>query len=159
MSPRKWTPWEQRFVGEWVSSTFPDAEYRTNVRVGRVQPRAPDGTYSAEELTLLGVWRRFVDAIVILPDRLLLVEAGMREDPGKLSQLKLYERLLPQTPELQEYLHLPVQKILLYCIQDTAVDSLAMEENITPILFVPSFFDEWFSKLRPRDKRAPQDTL
>lgn len=159
MTPRKWTPWEQRFVGEWVSRTFGDVEYRTNVRVGRVQPRAADGTYTAEEERLLGVWRRFVDAIVILPDRLLLVEAGMREDPGKLSQLKLYERLLPQTPELQEHLHLRVQKIILYCIQDTAVDALAIEEDVTPILYVPTFFDEWFSKLAPRKQRAPRNTL
>lgn len=159
MSPRKWTPWEQTMVGEWVASTFGDVRFQTNVRVGRIQPRAPDGTYSEDELVMLGVWRRFVDAIVYLPDRLLLVEAVMRADPGKLSQLRLYEKLVPQTPELQEHLDKPIQKVLLYCIQDPAVDVLAKEDGILPIRFVPSFFDAWYEKLRGRDKRAPRSTL
>lgn len=159
MGERTWTPWEMRMVGEWVSSSFGDARYQTNVRVGRIQPRAPDGTYSEDELAMLGVWRRFVDAIVYLPDRLLLVEAVLRADPGKLAQLQLYERLLPQTLELQPYLHLPVQKVLLYCIQDPALEVLAKEQGVLAIRFVPSFFDEWFNKLRPRHKRAPQLTL
>lgn len=159
MSPRKWTPWEQSMIGEWVSQTFGDVEWRTNVRLGRIQPRAPDGTYSPDELRALGVWRRFVDAVVILPDRLLLVEAVMRADPGKLSQLKLYELLLPQTPELEEHLQLPVQKVLLYCIEDPAVTALARLDDILPVRFVPSCFDAWWQTLRPRDKRAPVNTL
>ena len=159
MTQRKWTPWEMTMIGEWVERTFGDVEYRTNVRVGRIQPRAARGTYAEDELAMIGVWRRFVDAVVILPDRLLLVEAVMRADPGKLSQLRLYEKLLPQTPELQEYLHLPVQKVLLYCIRDPALELLAQEDNILTVRYVPTFFDEWFRKLRPRDKRAPGGTL
>jgi len=159
MGERTWTPWEMRMVGEWVSSSFGDVRYQTNVRVGRIQPRANDGTYGQDEMAMLGVWRRFVDAIVYLPDRLLLVEAVLRADPGKLAQLELYERLLPQTLELQPYLHLPVQKVLLYCIQDPALELLAGEKGVLAIRFVPSFFDEWFNKLRGRDKRAPQLTL
>jgi len=159
MGERTWTPWEMRMVGEWVSSSFGDVRYQTNVRVGRIQPRADDGTYDRDELAMLGVWRRFVDAIVYLPDRLLLVEAVMRADPGKLAQLELYERLLPQTLELQDYLHLPVQKVLLYCIQDPALELLAKEKGILAIRFTPSFFDEWFNKLRGRHQRAPQLTL
>ena len=156
MSPRTWTPWESRMIGEWVRSSFGDVKVQTNVRLGRIQPRAPGGTYSEDELTMLGVWRRFVDAIVYLPDRLLLVEAVMRADPGKLSQLELYAELVDQTEELKDYLHLQRQLVLLYCIQDPAVDVLAQRKGILSIRFVPSFFDEWFSTLRPRKQRAPQ---
>jgi len=151
-----YTPWEITMVSEWVAKTFPDARFSTNFRLGPIQPRAPDGTYDVDELKLLGVWRRRVDALVYLEDRLLLLEAVMRADPGKVAVLKLYEKLIPQTPELAEFKHLPVQKVLLYCIEDPMLNLLAREEDILAIQFVPSFFDKWFSKLRGYEKRAPQ---
>lgn len=146
-------------VSEWVSQTFPDARYSTNVRVGRIQPRLPDGKYDHNEARMLGLWRRRIDAIVFLPDRLLLVEAILRVNPGKLSVLKLYERLVAQTPELAEFSHLPIQKILLYAIEDPTLNVIAREEGILPVRFVPSFFEEWWEKLVRRHRRAPLSTF
>jgi len=151
-----YTPWEIMMVSEWVSRTFPDVRFSTNFRLGPIQPRAPDGTYSADELTIIGVWRRRVDTLVYLSDRLLLVEGVMRADPGKIAVLKLYEKLIPQTPELAEFSHLPIQKVLLYCIEDPVLNVLAAEEGILAIQYIPSFFDSWFNKLRGFEKRAPQ---
>jgi len=155
-SKRGYTAWEIMMIGEWVAQTFPDVEWQTNVRLGSLIPRNKSGRFTKEELRLLGVWRRRVDAVVYLPDRLLLVEAVLQSHPGKLSMLKLYEKLVPQTPELRPYRDLPVQKVLLYCIEDPVLNILAKEEDILPIQFVPSFFDQWFDKLRHRDKRAPR---
>lgn len=159
MGKRPYTPWEIMMISEWVAKTFPNTRWQTNVRLGKPQPRGPDGLYSRDELVLLGCWRRRVDAIVYLPDRLLLVEAILRADPGKITVLKLYEKLVPQTPELAEFRDLPIQKVLLYCIEDPVLNVLAREEDILPIQYVPSFFDKWFSKLRGRDKRVPRTTL
>ena len=158
MAPQKrgYTQWETMMIGEWVAQTFPDVEWQTNVRLGSLTPRNEQGRYTVEELRLLGVWRRRVDAMVFLPDRLLLVEAVLRSQPGKVSTLNLYEMLVPQTPELRPYRHLPVQKVLLYCIEDPVLNILAKKENILPIQFVPSFFDEWFEKLARRKTRAPR---
>jgi len=152
---RTYTPWEIMMIGEWVAETFPDVEWGTNVRLGPMTPRNGHGRFTQDELRLLGVWRRRVDALVYLPDRLLLVESVMRSDPGKLSQLELYEILIPQTPELQPYLHLRIQKVLLYVIEDPALLILCKRKDILPIQFVPSFFNEWFAHLRPRDRRVP----
>lgn len=156
MAKRSYTPWEIMMISEWVAKSFPAARWQTNVRLGKPQPRNADGQYSADELTLLGCWRRRVDAIVVLEDRVLLVEAILRADPGKVSILKLYEKLVPQTPELAEFGHLPIQKVLLYAIEDPVLNVVARDEGILPIQFVPSFFDQWFSKLRGRDKRTPR---
>jgi len=143
-------------ISEWVAKTFPNVRWQTNVRLGKPQPRNVDGLYERDELILLGVWRRRVDAIVFLHDRLLLIEAILRADPGKISVLKLYERLVPQTPELAEFRDLPIQKVLLYAIEDPVLNVLAREEGILPIQYVPSFFDKWFSKLAGRKKRTPR---
>ena len=152
---RGYTPWEIMMIHEWVATTFPDVRWQTNVRLGPITPRNKRGRFTADELQMLGVHRRRVDAIVFLPDRLLLVEAVLRSDPGKLSILKLYEMLLPQTPELKEYEALEVQKVLLFVIEDPTLSILAKREGIMPIQFVPSFFDQWFNKLRHRDRRTP----
>ncbi len=159
MARRPYTPWEIMMISEWVAKTFPDVKYQTNVRLGVIQPRLPSGTYSADEAKALGLWRRRIDALVYLPDRLLLIEAVLRADPGKISILKLYERLVPLTPELAEYRALPIQKILLYAIEDPALNVLAKEEGILPIQYVPTFFEQWFNKLRQRDKRTPQTLI
>jgi len=151
---RGYTTWEIRMIGEWVAQTFPDVEWQTNVRLGTLTPRDEYGRFSHAELELLGVWRRRADAIVYLPDRLLLVESVLRAHPGKLAMLQLYERLIPQTPELEQYKHLLVQKVLLYVIEDPTLTIMAQQQGILTIQFVPSFFDEWFATLRPRDKRA-----
>ena len=155
-SKRGYTAWEIMMIGEWVAQTFPDVEWQTNVRLGSLTPRNDMGRFTIPELRMLGVFRRRVDAVVYLPDRLLLVEAVMRSQPGKISTLNLYEMLVPQTPELRPYGHLPVQKVLLYCIEDPVLNILAQKDDILPIQFVPSFFDEWFDKLARRKKRAPR---
>jgi len=155
-SKRGYTAWEIMMIGEWVAQTFPDVEWQTNMRLGSLTPRNKDGRFTVDELRLLGVWRRRVDAVVYLPDRLLLVEAVLQSHPGKLSMLKLYEKLVPQTPELRPYRELPVQKVLLYVIEDPVLNILAKEEGILTIQFVPSFFDEWFDKLARRKTRAPR---
>ena len=146
-------------VGEWLAQTFPHSRWQTNVRLGRIQPRGDHGQFAPDELRMLGLWRRRIDCIVYLRDRLLLVEAILRADPGKISVLKLYEKLLTQTPELAEYYDLPVQKVLLYCIEDPALLAVAREEGILPIRFVPRWFDEWLETLAPRHRRASLSTF
>jgi len=153
---RGYTPWEIMMITEWLAQSFPDVEWRSNMRLGPLQPRNAGGQYTKDELRLLGVWRRRIDAVVFLQDRLLLVEAVLRSNPGKLSILKLYARLVPQTPELTPFAHLPVQKVLLYVIEDPVINILCREDDILPIQFVPSFFDTWFDRQTQRDKRAPQ---
>jgi hypothetical protein len=154
-----WTPWELNMIAEWVSRTFPDAKYQTQIRLGKIQPRAPDGTYTKDEEAMIGRWRRYADAIVFLPDRLLLVESVMRSDPGKVSVLNLYEELIRQTDELKPYANLPIPKILLYAIEDPVVNELARRDNILPVLYVPTFYDEWLAKLAARHKRPTRSTL
>lgn len=156
---KKRREWELEMIGEWVSRTFPDVRWQTNVRLGRIQPRGDRTGITPEEKNMLGLWRRRIDAVVFLHDRLLLVEAIMRAQPGKISVLKLYEKLVRQTPELAEYHDLPVQKVLLYCIEDPVLNIVAREEGILPVRYVPTFFDEWFSLRFPRHQRASLSTF
>jgi hypothetical protein len=150
---QSWTPWELNMIGEWLGQTFPQAPYKTQCRLGKIQPRLPNGTFGPDEEAMLGRWRRYVDAVVFLEDRLLLVEAVMKADPGKVSILELYEMLVPDTPELQPYKDLPIQKVLLFAIEDPWLTKLCERKGILAVHFVPSNFEQWYEKLPQRARR------
>lgn len=94
--------------------------------------------------------------MVILPDRLLLIEAAIRPNPGKLSQLELYAMLVPHTPELAKYRHLDVELVLLYAIEDPALILLARRKGITTIYYRPEWLDSYLELLQPRERRGPR---
>ena len=146
-------------VSEYLAQTYPADPYQTHVRLGRIQPRM-EGTYvSEEEARMLGVFRRWADAIVFLPDRLVLIEAAIRPEPGDISKLELYERLIPNTPELAEHAGKPVEKVLLYCMPDDLLLTLAREHGILVRYFRPPWIEDYLKELYPREQRAPYTPL
>lgn len=157
--PRKWQPRELRMISEWLAQTYPEAAYETRVRLGRIEPRQEGAFVSDEEARMLGVFRRWADAIVYMPDRLILVEAAIRPEPGDISKLELYERLIPNTPELADFASLPVEKILLYAMPDDLLLTLAREHGIKVQYFRPGWVEEYLKELYPRERRSPHTPL
>lgn len=149
---RRWQPREQRMVSEWLAKNYGQYSYRTRVRLGSIHPTLHPERLSAEERNLVGLWRRWADAVVFLPDRLLLIEAKIRPEPGVISQLDLYSSLLPQTPELAEWQHLPIEKVLLYAIDDPALIALARQHGIRCIMYQPEWLDDYLRILFPRER-------
>jgi len=145
-----------QLLHEWLAKNFPNNIVMTRVRLG-----APLGELLSEDLTpaerrMFGVWRRWADAIVILQDKILLIEAAIRPNPGKIAQLELYEMLIPQTPELLPWKDLPIEKILLYAIEDPAVTYLARQKGIRAIYYRPPWIDAYLEELYPRERRGPR---
>jgi len=156
---RKWQPREMRLLSEFLAEHYQGVEYRTRIRLGKIQPRL-DGKYITEEERLnLGTFRRWADALVILPDRLILIEAKIRPQPGVISQLQLYKRLLPNTPELQRFRDRPLEMLLVYAIRDDLLISMAREEGIRCIQYRPAWVDEYLKELYPRERRATRSGL
>lgn len=156
---RQWQPREMRMVSEFLAQEYPGFPYQTHVRLGSIRPRIEGEFVSDEESRMLGVFRRWADAIVFMPDRLLLIEAAIRPEPGDVSKLKLYERLIPNTPELAEYRDRPIEKMLLYCMPDDVLLVMAREEGIQVRYFRPAWVEEYLAELYPRERRAPYTPL
>lgn len=142
-------------VSEYLAKTYPDHPTRTRVRVGSVHPELRPGELSKAELKMVGVFRRWADAIVFMPDRLILIEAAIRPNPGDISQLELYEHLLPKTPELAEHKDKPIEKVLLYALEDPVIVKMARDRGIGVTYFHPDWIDEYLKVLYPRERRAP----
>jgi hypothetical protein len=151
---RQWQPREMRLVSEFLAKYYPNYETRTRVRLGAIHPELHPETLSESEKSMVGVFRRWADAIVIMPDKLVLIEAAIRPSPGDISQIELYEHLLPLTPELEEFRALPIEKLLVFAIEDPVVVAMARERGINTRYFRPGWVDEYLDILYPRERRA-----
>lgn len=153
---RRYRTWEQQFLGEWVALYRPDARVLTHVRLGPIRPATQGVQFSALEMQALGLWRRWADALVILPDRLELVEAKILQSPTQNAQLELYAHLLPDTPELVEFRGRHVDKVALVALEDPAATFMARSTGIQVVVWRPPWIGEWMEAKRARDRRGPR---
>jgi len=152
MPKRPYRPVESRLVSEWVYATFPQAHVIFRAYLGAFDAALQDAAKSEAELRALGVWRRYADALVALPDEVHLVEAKVRGTPGVLEQLDLYARLFPLSPDYQHLLGRTVVRDLVWAIADPVIEGMARERGIRVHLFHPPWVDEYLATLRPRDR-------
>jgi len=152
---RQWQAREMRLVSEFLAKYYPEYPSQTRVRLGSIHPDLEGMLSDAERRMVAGAWRRWADAIVFMPDRLILIEAAIRPSPGDISQLELYEHLLPLTPEFDEHKAKPIEKVLVFAIEDPVVASMARERGIRVIYFRPEWVEDYLKVLYPRERRAP----
>ena len=153
---RRWQPREMQMVTEWLQKTQHGKRWMTRVRLGSPTPSTPRPEMSLEERAMVGVWRRWADAIILEDTKVTLVEAAIRPNPGKISQLELYAMLLPHTPELEPWRGLPLTLVLLYAIEDPATTMLARQKGILCIQYQPPWLPAYMQLLLPRERRGHQ---
>jgi len=154
--PRDWTPRETRLVAEWVTQTWPAAIWKFRVDVGDLTPAMSATGLSAAELRKLGRSRRWVDAMVIEPRTVHLIEAKIRLEPGALEQLELYKELWPRTPEFAELVDRDLQLHLVYAVEDPVLTAIARRRGVQVHIYHPPWVDDYLALLQHRERRAPQ---
>ena len=145
-----------QMLAEWLAKTQTGKRWQMRVRLGSPKGQVPRPEMSEEERAMVGVWRRWADAVILEQDRVTLVESAIRPQPGKISQLELYRLLLPHTPELKPWSHLPIDMVLLYAIEDPATIYLARQKGIKCIEYKPSWLPAYLAALMPRERRGSQ---
>jgi len=141
-------------LAEWLARAQGDKRALQRVRLGSPRSEIPRPDMGPEELAMVGSWRRWADAVILEDHQVTIVEAAIRPDPGKISQLELYARLLPHTPELEPWRDRPVRLVLLYAIEDPATVALAREKGILCIEYKPPWLPQYLSLLLPRERRG-----
>ena len=139
-------------VAEFLAMMYPQDWFETRVRLGAPKPAAPVSALTEAEKRMVGVWRRWADALVYRKDELILVEAAIRPDPGDISRLALYEMLIPLTPELKAHWDKPITKILVYALEDPATVTLARRSGIRCIHYAPPWLKAYLDILMPRER-------
>lgn len=145
-----------QMLSEWLAKTQQGKRWQTRVRLGSPKPAVPTAEMSPQERSMVGVWRRWADAVILEPDKVTLIEAAIRPNPGKISQLELYAMLFPQTPEFAAWRGVPLHLVLLYAIEDPALVLLARQKGIACIQYQPSWLPDYMEALMPRERRAPR---
>lgn len=126
----------------------------TRVRLGSLDTVGKHGELSTEERLMMGVLRRWADAIVITKDELVLIEASIRPDLGDPSKLEIYRDLIGFTPELEPYRGLPVFLEYVYAIEDPVVIKYCKQRNIRTVHFSPPWILDYMRELFPRERSA-----
>lgn len=94
-------------------------------------------------------WRPEVDALVIMPGALLLIEAKIFKYMDGLAKLPVYKSLVPSTPELKTMLDLPVEMQLLIPVEIPWVRTAAENMDVKVYVWCP----DWVKKIwNERDK-------
>lgn len=153
---RAWQPREMEMVSEYLATFYPQAFTMTRVRLGSIPHSELLPLLEDHEVRTLSVFRRWADGIAVTDQALVLIEGVIRPSPAKIAQLQLYRRLIPHTPELQQYLPRAIEMELLYAIEDPLVVIMAREAGIKPVFFRTRSVAEYIKRLMPRERRAPK---
>lgn len=147
--------WEAEYVSEYVTITFPGATVVYHCRLGTWPQPLTAGELSEQEQAMLKVRMRWADAIIIEPDKLIVIEAKLRasEFLKGLGELQLYTHLVRHTPEFEKFKNRAVVGRLITPIEDPALTLIARQQNIETAVFKPSFYDDFLEAIQPRQAR------
>jgi hypothetical protein len=94
---------ETRMVSEYVAKEYKDFTYMLAVPLGRIPDNVIKDVGYTQAIAFMRPYRLEVDAIVVLPRYLVLIEAKVFKTIDGLAKLPLYKSLVPFTPELAKY--------------------------------------------------------
>lgn len=140
--PETYVRRESHLVNDWLREFHPTSLQWRRVRLGPIP-----GTETPE---FYGILRRWADIILYEDNTVFIIEAKMRPEPGAISQLELYGRLFPSTPEFTTYNKKKVRLIFLTTKEDPMVKSMATERNIEYVVYRPAWVEEWEKELLQR---------
>jgi hypothetical protein len=148
---------ETRMLTEYLAWSYPGAIVWERLRLGPLQPTSSAEGLSPEELSMMGVFRRWADAVAVTRDELVLIEGKMRSEPGAVAQLLLYRDLVSLTPELNDYRDRRLVLELVVAVEDPAVRRLCDQQGIRHRVFRPDWLAQWSAGRHRREGRAPRD--
>jgi len=87
---------ETRLLMEYLAQAYPDDRWLTNVKLGTdLRPRT-GVELTEKELRMLRVYKRYADAIVIQPGRVIVIEAAIWKAIEKVGPCLLYTSPSPR---------------------------------------------------------------
>ena len=138
------------YLTEWLVRTYPLGTWTQNVRVGPVSEDLIKGIIDPRLRRVAEVTVASVDAMVRLADRTILIEAMIRDEPGKIQMLKLYKRLFLTDPKFRDRWELPVELALITPIYNPLLQALCQEEGVNYIHYRPPWIETYMSTLPAR---------
>ena len=140
---------------EYLNKTYPTGSWRTNVRLGRPSPELEAMALTPAERRMLRIVTYRADAVVLLPDRVDILEVATEPRVDKICQLKLYGHLFGVTEEFREHWGKLRLLRVLASISNDFIEWFARSEGVAWVVYRPIWMDEYEAARRARRFTAP----
>lgn len=138
--------WERLLAFEYVDKMYRDYPHWFRIEVGPIPGNGQNALY--------GRTRRWTDAVIRMPDHIILLEFKMKAIPDVASQLLNYRDLFPQTPLFSKYKDEPIKLIVVAAMSDEATRTFIEKQGIEYVEYRPSNFDQWYKQVIERSAEA-----
>jgi hypothetical protein len=142
MASRKSRQVETRMVAEYLKENYSKYSFITKQPLGRIPEELAAKEGYKRAVGLMRPFRPEVDAVVMLPGALLVVEAKVWNIVNGLAKLPLYKSLVPHTPELKQYHHLPIIMELVVGWTNPNLEIMARDLGVRVRVFCPDWLNE-----------------
>jgi len=143
VTKRKYRIVHESYLAEWLGITFPPGTWRTNVRLGKVKSPEERKLGIEEQRLLLGAFGASADAIVLLPEKVVIVEAMVRHEPGAGEDLLKYEMLFKETLEFHDFWDKPIEKIIVTPLDVSAYERVYKAMGVKVVNYRPVWILEY----------------
>jgi len=145
---------ERALLSEYIRLKLPGVQVRQNCPLGIV-PESLIAEYGrSAALRVARKMRPEVDALVITPDFLVLIEAKVVRWVDGLAHLVVYKALVPDTPELEPYAKRPVIMRLVIPFSQENMRSVAERMGVEIVEFTTPAIEEYLNKELPKYNTA-----
>ncbi len=139
---------ETRMVSEYLLQHYASFPRLTMVPLGAVDDQLQVQYGYAKAIRMSRPFRPEVDAVVILPRHLLLVEAKVWKVVDGLAKLPLYKSLVATTPEFREYKDLEVIMELVVGWTNVNLETMARAAGVAVKVYSPPWLADEVSRMQ-----------
>jgi hypothetical protein len=129
-------------VSEYLATTYAKYSCINKQPLGQVSEELMAREGYKRAIGLARPYRPEVDAVVILPGALVLIEAKVWNVVNGLAKLPMYKSLVPHTPELKQYWHLPVLMELVVGWTYPNLEIMARDADVRLRVYCPPWLEE-----------------
>jgi len=134
-------------ISEYMLEKYGKFEYTLAVPLGSLPLDLVTSQGLAKTIGVMRPYRPEVDAVVVLPRYLVLVEAKVWNLVNGLAKLPLYKSLVPTTPELQRYMPREILMELVVGWSNPNLERMARDSGVSVVVFSPPWLKEIVDKL------------
>jgi len=133
---------ETRMISEYLKLYYSSFSYIMDQPLGRISETLQKEVGYRQAVGISRPFRPIVDAVVILPRHLLIIEAKVWQVVSGMAKLPLYSSLVPFTPELEEYQPREVIMQLVVGWTNDNLELMADAQNIAVKVYSPAWLSE-----------------
>ena len=138
---------ETRWVPQYVAQFYPKFPVRFRCPLGPVPPELTGEVRIEKAIKIARPWRPEVDALVIKPDELVLIEGKIWKYMDGLSKLPFYKSMVPKTPELKDHWGKSIRMELILPVEIPWVIEYAKGSGVEVKIWGPDWvLDIWREK-------------